>query len=138
MPHRLYSFVAARADNRCEYWLAPAMIFNFTFDVEHIRPRRAGGSDDVSNLALACRACNSAKFTAMSARDPIGGQIVRLYNPRLDVWDQHFEVDEDAGKIVGLTDIGRATVDRLKMNDTQQCAARQTWVYYFDFPRGPA
>lgn len=114
------------------------MIFNYTFDVDHVRPRQAGGTDDESNLALACRACNSTKFVAMTARDPLSGQTARLYHPRLDTWDHHFEVDDDAGEIVGLTDIGRATVARLKMNDIQQRTARKAWIYYFDFPRGPA
>ncbi|MHC5822883.1 MAG: RNA-guided endonuclease IscB, partial [Nostoc sp.] len=34
---------------------------NLPLEVEHIHPKSKGGSDRVSNLALACRACNQAK-----------------------------------------------------------------------------
>jgi 5-methylcytosine-specific restriction endonuclease McrA len=32
-------------------------------EIEHRKPRAAGGSDDLSNLALAHRSCNQAKGT---------------------------------------------------------------------------
>jgi len=32
-------------------------------EVEHVKPRSAGGSDALSNLALAHRSCNRAKAT---------------------------------------------------------------------------
>ncbi|MBD2002323.1 MULTISPECIES: RNA-guided endonuclease IscB [Cyanophyceae] len=34
---------------------------NVPFEVEHIQPRSKGGSDRISNLALACHPCNEAK-----------------------------------------------------------------------------
>src|SRR4051794_17282150 len=113
MPHRLYARVAARARHRCEYCRAPEMLFNSTFEVEHIRPLAHGGTDDEANLALACRACNVIKYTAMAAHDPVSRQLVRLFNPRIDVWTEHFGVDLDSARIIGLTDMGRATVSRL-------------------------
>ena len=137
MPHRLYHLVAARAGHRCEYCLAPEAIFNSPFEVEHIRPRHTGGADDESNLALSCRACNGSKYTATSGRDLLSGHPVRLFNPRTDVWDEHFVIDEQSAEIVGLTDVGRATIARLRMNDTQQRQARRLWIYLFHFPVGP-
>lgn len=41
--------------------------------------------------------------------------MTRLFHPRTDVWADQFEID--AGSIVGLTDIGRTSVDVLAMND---------------------
>ncbi len=35
-------------------------------DVDHIRPRRQGGSDDDSNLQALCHACHSAKTMRQS------------------------------------------------------------------------
>ena len=70
MPHRLYEVVAARARRRCEYCRAPEVVFNLEFEVDHVIPTSLGGSDDVDNLALACRSCNVRKGKAEHARDP--------------------------------------------------------------------
>jgi hypothetical protein len=40
--------------------------------------------------------------------------IVRLFNPRTDVWTEHFELRGPV--IVGITAIGQATVELLDMN----------------------
>lgn len=53
-----YRDVARRAEHRCEYCRAPEVIFNFAFEVEHIVPKSQLGSNELSNLALACRCCN--------------------------------------------------------------------------------
>ena len=50
---RLYPQVALRARLRCEYCRAPESVFNLEFEVEHIVPTARGGSDELSNLALA-------------------------------------------------------------------------------------
>ena len=47
----LYPAVAERAEYRCEYCHAPQDAFNALLEVEHILPRKAGGSDESSNLA---------------------------------------------------------------------------------------
>ena len=56
-----YPAIAERATYRCEYCHAPESIFNFPFEIEHIYPQARGGSDDLDNLALSCRACNLFK-----------------------------------------------------------------------------
>jgi hypothetical protein len=134
MPHRLRPWVAERARYRCEYCLAPEPLSNSALEVNHIEPRAQGGTDDESNLALACRACNGSKATSIAAPDPLTGAVVRLFNPRIDRWRQHFVVDARSGEIVGQTDIGRATTARLHMNETQQRRARLLWIYLFGFP----
>jgi 5-methylcytosine-specific restriction endonuclease McrA len=52
-----YLEVALRANERCEYCKAPETVSNFLFEVEHIIPRFHNGTDDLENLALACRSC---------------------------------------------------------------------------------
>jgi hypothetical protein len=42
------------------------------------------------------------------------------------VWEEHFVLNP-GGIIVGLTEIGRATIDQLRMNAAQQVAARTVW-----------
>jgi hypothetical protein len=74
------------------------------------------------NLALACFYCNVHKGTNLATVDPTTAQIVPLFNPRLDRWDEHFV--RRGVLIVGLSAIGRATVQLLKMNATERLELR--------------
>jgi hypothetical protein len=123
-----YSTVAERAGHRCEYCRAPEVIFNLPFEVEHIVPASLEVHEVDSNLALACRACNLFKSNHQMAVDDASGQTVRLFDPRHDRWDEHFEVDRAGAAIVGLTPIGRATVVCLRMNRDVQREARRSWM----------
>jgi hypothetical protein len=107
---------AERAGRRCEYCLCPADYSSDPFAAEHIRPRVAGGTHELSNLAFSCLGCNNFKYTSMEAIDPMTGETVPLYHPRRDGWRDHFTWNEEYTEIVGLTATGRATVDRLQLN----------------------
>jgi 5-methylcytosine-specific restriction endonuclease McrA len=62
MDAALRKFVRERANGRCEYCMLPQeAVPYFTFHVEHIRARQHQGSDEPSNLALACPDCNAKK-----------------------------------------------------------------------------
>jgi hypothetical protein len=128
MPHRLYAQVAERAAHLCEYCLTPEYLSPLEFPVDHIQPESRGGPDMAHNLALACPACNAFKGNATVARDPQSQEIVRLYHPRLDTWDDHFQLSIDTLEMVGRTAIGRATVQRLRMNRDQARLSRTHWV----------
>ena len=123
-----YQFVAARAGHRCEYCHAPEAIFNFPFEVEHVVPPGRGGDDDERNWALACRSCNLFKSDATVAIDRASGEQVPLFHPRRDDWEAHFRLDGQPGTIVGLTPVGRATVDQLRLNADAQTSARRQWM----------
>ena len=129
--HRLYSQVAARANYRCEYCLAPEELSGKEFQVEHIVPVSAGGADELNNLALACFRCNLSKGTAQAEQLSPGDQPVRLFNPRTDDWNTCFEFvltpDSEAARIVAKNDIGRASVSRLRMNAPHAVHARWMW-----------
>lgn len=129
-----YLVVARRAGNRCEYCLAPEAPFNFSHEVEHIVPKAEGGSDDDTNLALACRACNMHKSAFMLGFDETTLTSARLFNPRLDSWFEHFRIDLSQCEIIGLTEIGRATSKKLHINSPSQIRARQLWVELRIFP----
>lgn len=46
------------------------------------------------------------------------GESAPLFNPRVAAWAQHFRwSEEDPCLIIGITDCGRATVNRLRLND---------------------
>lgn len=107
--------VRERAGNLCEYCRVrqeddPL----FTFHVEHIVPRQHDGSDVTMNLALACYHCNRHKGPNLTALDPETSQTTRLFDPRRQIWEQHFRAV--GAVIAGRTPVGRATVRLLKMN----------------------
>lgn len=108
--------VADRAGFCCEYCYSQLRFSPDPFSIEHIVPRVAGGTDELDNLALACQGCNSRKYTSTEALDPVTGRIVSLYHPRRQVWVEHFAWTDDSLQIVGLTPIGRATVEKLQLN----------------------
>ena len=134
MPHRLYAPVAARARHRCEYCLAPEVVFNLEFEVEHVIPVARGGTDELGNLALACRSCNLRKAARLESADPQTGQMVALFDPRRHDWAEHFELRIPDARLEGRTPIGRATVQLLGMNRPQAVRARRVWL--LRLPRG--
>jgi HNH endonuclease len=129
-----YPTVAERAAYRCEYCHAPEVVFNFSFEVEHIVPQARGGSDDNDNLALACHSCNLFKSDFETGRDEEAQVEVALFHPRRDSWEQHFRVNVETAEIHGLTAVGRATVARLQMNRSRHMTARRRWMALELFP----
>ena len=99
------------------------------FPIDHIVPRSRGGGTVIGNLAVSCPRCNAHKFDAVSATDPVTGEIVPLFHPRQQMWTQHFRWSSTAEhQIEGTTPCGRATVDRLMMNDPEMVGIRQVLV----------
>jgi hypothetical protein len=86
-----------------------------TFHVDHVRPRRDGGPTTLENLALACVSCSLRKGARSEARDPLTGDAAGVFNPRTQVWEEHFQIAEDF-LILGRTPTGRASVELLRMN----------------------
>ena len=56
---------------------------------------------------MACTLCNKHKGTDLASIDPVTGEVVPIYHPRRDHWDDHFRLN--GSEIVGLTGVGRAT-----------------------------
>ena len=61
----------------------------------------------LSNLALCRGRCNLHKGPNIASIDPQTGHLSRPFNPRIDVWTQHFRWEHATVK--GLTEIGRAS-----------------------------
>jgi len=129
----LYETVARRAENVCEYCRAPESVFNFLFDVDHFVPLSKGGTNDLENLVLACRACNAYKSASEFGLSE-SGENARLFNPRRDVWAEHFRVRPETFEIESLTEIGRGTINRLRLNNPVQLKARLLWNEFKVFP----
>lgn len=118
----LRRLVRERAENRCEYCGCHQDELPFvTFHVEHITARQHGGVDDESNLCLACHWCNFHKGPNLSTI--VDRELVPLFHPRLQRWDDHFVNLED--KIIGTTAIGRGAVELFNMNDEDRRELRR-------------
>ncbi len=117
--------VTQRAGGFCEYCQTDGAIIGQSMHIEHINPN---GDDGLENLCLACSNCNLSKSIAIRAFDPVSQQIVMLFNPRQQRWGEHFRWAERGLRVEGITPIGRATIERLKMNQDRMAAARARWV----------
>jgi hypothetical protein len=113
---KIKKFVFERAGFICEYCLALLAYSPQPFGAEHIIPVSKDGSDDEENLACACGGCNGSKYNKTHAPDPFDGKIVPLFHPRKMSWYDHFIWSPDFLQVIGITDIGRATVEALALN----------------------
>jgi hypothetical protein len=110
------------AGNCCEYCRLPEHAVKFRHVIDHIIARQHGGSDRRENLALSCGRCNRFKGPNIASIDPETGRLTQLFNPRTDDWRENFRLE--GAVVVGTTEVGRATVFLLEMNDVLRLAAR--------------
>src|SRR5689334_3163854 len=82
--------VESRAAGRCEYCRMHQSLQGATFHIEHVIPRARGGPSTLDNLAVACPGCNLHKSDRTHVIDPDSSSTVPLFNPRTDLWDEHF------------------------------------------------
>lgn len=112
----------------CAYCHSPEKLLGIPLEGEHIVPQAQGGRTIIANLCLSCRVCNGHKSVKTKARDPQTGRTVRLFHPRRQSWQEHFEWSADGTRIIGLTATGRATVAALQMNNDLITNLRSLWV----------
>jgi 5-methylcytosine-specific restriction endonuclease McrA len=60
-------------------------------EIDHIISTKHDGSDDIENLASACFYCNRNKGSDVGSI--YRGDFIRFFNPRIDVWDEHFKLE---------------------------------------------
>jgi 5-methylcytosine-specific restriction endonuclease McrA len=108
--------VRQRANFLCEYCHASEKWQYVPFTVDHVIPLSKGGENSTDNLALACFHCNRQKSDKTTAFDEDYNTEVSLYNPRIDIWQEHFIWSADTLYIIGLTPIGKVTIFTLGFN----------------------
>lgn len=125
--------VRERANYLCEYCHSSEEASAALFAIDHIVPQSLGGSDAPDNLALACQRCNGYRYNFTTGIDPQTQATIPLFNPRQQKWAAHFIWTADGLQIIGITPTGRATCNRLDLND--EChnegsiqKARRLWV----------
>lgn len=134
VPVELKREIRARFANCCAYCRTAEALTVAIFEFEHIIPRSAGGETVFENLCLACPTCNRYKAHRQTALDPTTEEIVPLFHPHLQLWANHFAWSEDATELIGLTNVGRATIAALKMNRPQLTRVRRMWVKLGEHP----
>lgn len=126
--------VRERAKFLCEYCHSLEEASAALFAIDHIITQSLpGSSDDPDNLALACQRCNGYRYDFTTGIDPETGDIIPIFNPRKQKWSDHFLWSADGLKIIGITATGRATCNRLDLNDERHnegsiIKARRFWI----------
>lgn len=122
----LRKLVIRRANNRCEYCQLSQEGQEATFHIDHIVPIAVGGQTSLENLALACVSCSLKKgakeFVKLS-----GGERVRLFNPRIDEWNDHFRWKNTL--VAARSALGRAMIELLDLNRPIIVAIREEERY---------
>ena len=130
---QLRDSVRERAKYRCEYCQYPEILSTSPLSIDHIQPRSLGGTDNYQNLALACRRCNERLYNFITGIDRKTGLEAPLFDPRLQIWSEHFIWSADGLRIIGISPTGRATCDRLDLNDERRPdkfiqKSRENWI----------
>ena len=120
--------VFTQAGDRCGYCLAPQHLVLGWLEIDHLIPRALGGSDDESNLRIACIFCNNYKNDQTEGIDVETSVLVPLFDPRHDQWVEHFVWSPDGVRVIGRTPTGRVTVECLRMNNSIAVRVRRSWV----------
>ncbi|MDJ0674511.1 MAG: HNH endonuclease signature motif containing protein [Calothrix sp. MO_167.B42] len=119
----LRKLVIKRASKRCEYCLIHQDFSIYTHEIDHIIAVKHGGETTADNLALSCLSCNRYKGSDFATIDQFTKEIVPLFNPRCQVWDEHFYIEN--ARIEGKTLIGQGTARLLKFNVPNRVLERQ-------------
>lgn len=112
-----------RAKGRCEYCHMPEQFSTLRFQQDHVIAQKHRGRTALENLAWSCPECNARKGSDLTGIDPVTGRLDRLFNPRLDRWEDHFQWN--GAELAGKTVNGRITVALLQINREERIAVRR-------------
>jgi hypothetical protein len=123
VPAELRRLTAVRAEGRCEYCLIHEEDTFYGCEVDHVISEKHGGATIADNLAYCCLPCNRYKGSDLGSVTVATDRLVRFFNPRIDVWSEHFALD---GVIVRpLTEIGEVTERVFKFNEVGRLMERK-------------
>jgi len=126
--------VSLRAKRCCEYCKSQDKYSPTAFTIDHVLPESLDGTSEFENLAYACFLCNRLKSNKLRVFDAIIEKWIPLFNPRIDVWNEHFAWNEDATKIIGMSSNGRCTVRELKLNREKLVEYRNCIIPFGTYP----
>jgi len=93
------------------------------FQQDHVIAQKHRGPTALENLAWSCADCNAYKGSDLAGLDPATSQLERLFNPRTDRWEVHFQWN--GAELAGTSAIGRVTVAVLQINREERVAVRR-------------
>jgi hypothetical protein len=132
MERGLIDLVWKRAHSRCEYCQLPQTASIYTFEVDHVIPKKHGGKTEAKNLCLSCWYCNSFKGSSITGISSQTGRVVRLFNPRKHSWRRCFSWRGPL--LIGKNPTGRVTIAVLSMNNPQAVELRRPLIAEGVFP----
>lgn len=132
IPEALRRQVIERANAYCEYCLIHQQDSLYIHEVDHIIPEKHRGETSAENLCLACLECNRHKGSDFASFDPETNQVTLLFNPRQQLWDEHFRLE--GARIVPLSATGRVTAFVLRLNDEIRLRARHALLTVGRYP----
>jgi HNH endonuclease len=103
------------SDDRCDYCRIPREFDPLPFQVDHVIAQQHSGETVLENLAWSCLHDNKHKGPNIAGIDPVTKQLTALFHPRRQNWKRHFVWN--GAMLVGRTQIGRATIRVLAIND---------------------
>ena len=124
IPAAIRRSVRDRANKTCEYCLIHENDALLPHEPDHIIASKHRGATNESNLAWTCFTCNRSESSDLGSIDIESNKLVRLFHPRHDRWEDHFQLHRD-GRILPLTDIGRVTEFLLKLNRAEHVEIRR-------------
>jgi hypothetical protein len=122
IPAILKKQVMEVAGKRCEYCQLPAKAA-IDLQIHEITPLSDGGLIAFDNLVYACLQCRTHQRDTQ--QDTHTGKSVVRFNPRRHNWSEHFRWSDDHLQMVGVTPVGAATVNTLRLNNALAVTARQ-------------
>ena len=134
IPVQIQRTIRQQFKYRCAYCQTQEALIATTFEIEHIKPLSTGGETIVQNLCLACPHCNRHKSDRETFRDPESNQIVALFHPQQQVWAEHYIWNRDTSVLLGITAIGRATLEALEINRPALVNLRKLWHKFGEHP----
>jgi HNH endonuclease len=105
--------VRKRASYLCEYCHSPERISANRFTIDHVIPKSLGGTNEIDNLAIACRRCNERRYNFIAGIDPETQSMVPIFNmvvpaaaegiskiQRLNRWFLFLTLESKTGKTI--------------------------------------
>lgn len=126
IPDKLRQQARDRANKRCEYCRLPEDVRFYTFHADHIIGLKHTGRAALDNLAWACFDYNVAKGTDIASIDSETQTLTSLYNPRTEIWDEHFLMEYAV--MIGKTAVGRVTINIMQMNHPDRIILRKILI----------
>jgi hypothetical protein len=124
--------VCERAGGLYEYCHLPDAYTTLPFQIDYIIAEKHGGLTTLDKLAYCCLHCNAFKGPNIAGVSQATGDIVRLFHPRKDLWNEHFTWD--GSRLLSSTAIGRVTIAVLAINAPYRLEVRQMLIAEGAFP----